>query len=271
MAGSNAPIQAIQHVRRMRGGSQAHLFRASDNHFYVVKFQNNPQSTRILANEFFGTLLGRLLGLPMPEVQIIEVSEWLIANTPELKIDLGGISVPCTSGLQFGSRYVTDPLKQAVFDYLPHSMLDRISNLNDFPRVLAFDKWTNNNDGRQAVFVKQPHSCLYSAFFIDQGYCFNAGEWNFQDSPLRGIYGHNAVYAAVEGWDSFEPALSRIEQIALPDLLNLSTEIPREWYRNDRNALSDLLRTMHKRRTLVREFISAFRNSSRKPFPNWTV
>jgi len=256
----------------MRGGSQAHLFRASDNHFYVVKFQNNPQSTRILANEFFGTLLARLLGLPMPEVRIIEVSEWLITNTPELKIDAGGgISVPCTSGLQFGSRYVADPLKQAVFDYLPHSMLHRISNLDDFPRVLAFDKWTNNNDGRQAVFVKQPKSRLYSAFFIDQGYCFNADQWNFQDSPLRGTYGHNAVYASVKGWDSFEPALSRIKQIALSDLLNLTAELPATWYGNDLETLSRLTRTLHERRALVREFISAFRNSSRKPFPNWTA
>jgi hypothetical protein len=27
-------------VRRMRGGAQAHLMRADDGHFYVVKFQN---------------------------------------------------------------------------------------------------------------------------------------------------------------------------------------------------------------------------------------
>ena len=28
----------------------------------------------------------------------------------------------------------------------------------------------------------------YTATFIDQGYCFNAGEWTFPDSPLRGVY-----------------------------------------------------------------------------------
>ena len=45
------PVEAVQHVRRMRGGAQAHLMRADDGHFYVVKFQNNPQRLRVLANE----------------------------------------------------------------------------------------------------------------------------------------------------------------------------------------------------------------------------
>ena len=46
------PTEAVQHVRRMRGGAQAHLMRAADGHFYVVKFQNNLQHLRVLANEF---------------------------------------------------------------------------------------------------------------------------------------------------------------------------------------------------------------------------
>ena len=42
--------QALEHIRRMRGGAQAHLMRCSDSFYYVVKFQNNPQHVRILAN-----------------------------------------------------------------------------------------------------------------------------------------------------------------------------------------------------------------------------
>lgn len=181
------PIQAVQHVRRMRGGSQAHLLRASDNYFYVTKFQNNPQDVRILANEYLATRLAALLGLPVPEVAIIDVPEWLIQNTRELSIDLGGgMLVPCVSGLQFGSRYVADPLTTSVFDYLPETMLKRVANIGDFAGVLVFDKWTGNSDGRQAVFVKQAKQRNYRAVFIDQGYCFNAGEWNFPDSTTAG-------------------------------------------------------------------------------------
>jgi hypothetical protein len=33
---------AVEHVRRMRGGAQAHLMRCDDEAYYVVKFQDNP-------------------------------------------------------------------------------------------------------------------------------------------------------------------------------------------------------------------------------------
>src|SRR6516225_466119 len=96
------PLYAVQHICRMRGGSQAYLMRVSDGAYYVTKFQNSPQGIRILANEMFATSLGLWLGLPMPPVAAIEVSDWLIANTPELRIELAGSQVPCSSGLQFG-------------------------------------------------------------------------------------------------------------------------------------------------------------------------
>ncbi|HEV2172084.1 MAG TPA: HipA family kinase, partial [Nitrospira sp.] len=71
----NPDISAIQHLRPLRGGAQSHLMRASDGHFYVTKFQNNPQHVRVLANEMFATELGLRLGLPLPPVRVLEVSE----------------------------------------------------------------------------------------------------------------------------------------------------------------------------------------------------
>jgi hypothetical protein len=265
------PISAVQHIRKMRGGSQAHLLRASDTHYYITKFQNNAQAVRILANEYLATRLGRFLGLPMPEVAALEVSEWLIQNSPDLKIDLGVGSVLCASGLQLGSRYVADPLQTPVFDYLPEAMLNRIANWQDFPRVLAFDKWTGNSDGRQAVFVKQPKERRYRGIFIDQGHCFNAGEWNFPDSPLRGAFARNSVYERVIGWKAFEPTLSRIEQIGQTEIWNVAQELPAQWYEHDSEALSRLIESLYKRRSLVRDLIISFRRSTRNPFPNWTA
>jgi hypothetical protein len=264
-------IYAMQHVRRMRGGSQSHLLRASDTHFYICKFQNNPQDIRILVNEYLATRLAALLGLPVPEVAIIDVPEWLIQNSPELKIDIGGgLLRPCASGPQFASRYVADPHTTAVFDYLPGSILKQIANINDFPQVLAFDKWTGNADGRQAVFAKEPNQRRYKAWFIDQGYCFNAGEWSFPDSPLRGVFGRIAVYEHVTGWTAFEPTLSRIEAITEAAISRIASEIPPEWFRHEFSSLSRLTATLHQRRLAVRNLITGFRKSTRNPFPNWT-
>lgn len=263
------PIQAVQHIRRMRGGSQAHLIRASDQNLYVTKFQNNPQHVRILANEYMATRMGTLLHLPMPEARIMEVSDWLIENTPELRMNIGTGFVRCTSGLQFASHYVGHPGYENVFDYWPDSQFLRIANPEDFPRVLVFDKWTGNSDGRQATFVKQPDSRMYRGVFIDQGYCFNASEWNFVDSPLRGTFPRNSVYEGVTSWQSFEPTLSWIEQIDIQDLWKIATELPEDWYQHDSEGLTRLIEALHARRTRIRELVTSFRHSTRNPFPNW--
>ena len=77
----NTCISAVQHLRPLRGGAQSHLLRASDGFCYVTKFQNNPQHIRVLANEMLATRLGLALGLPMPRVAVIEISDWLIEHT----------------------------------------------------------------------------------------------------------------------------------------------------------------------------------------------
>ena len=163
------PTQAAQHVRRMRGGAQAHLMRASDGHFYVVKFQNNPQHLRVLANEFLATRLAERVGLPVPVAEIVEVSPWLVQNTPALCIEIGSSSMPCAAGLQFGARYVCDPGEGVVFDYLPESMMTRIKNPAAFAGMLVLDKWLGNANGRQAVFSKKGAERKYTATFIESG------------------------------------------------------------------------------------------------------
>ena len=91
-------LSAIAHIRRLRGGSQSHLLRASDGNLYVTKFQNNPQHIRVLANEMFATRLGQALGLPIPQVEVIEVPDWLTINTPELSVETGGCRIRCSTG-----------------------------------------------------------------------------------------------------------------------------------------------------------------------------
>jgi len=266
----NACISAIQHLRPLRGGAQAHLLRASDGACYVTKFQNNPQHIRVLANEMLATNLGLALGLPMPRVEVIEVSDWLIEHTEDLRISLGGTKIPYHSGKQLGSLYVGCESPAMTLDYLPRELLQGVVNLGDFARVLVLDKWTCNSDGRQAIFCRKTlRSRRYSATFIDQGYCFNAGEWTFPDSPLRGAYANNCVYEGVLGWEAFEPVLSRAEEMDVHTIRRCAADIPEEWYERDRDGLDRLVQALHQRRGTIRNLIIEFRRSSRNPFPNW--
>jgi hypothetical protein len=200
-------LLAVEHIRRMRGGAQSHLMRCDDGGYYIVKFQNNPQHVRVLANEMLGTRIAGCLGLPVPRVEVVEVRPDLIRLTAELVVELGMRRTACRAGKQFGSQYPGDPTQRAVFDFLPDEQLTQVENVTDFVGMLVFDKWTCNTNGRQAVFYLEPGRSRYRAVMIDQGFCFNAGEWNFPDAPLRGLYSRHSVYRHVTGIDSFEPWL----------------------------------------------------------------
>ena len=92
---------AVEQIRRMRGGAQAHLMRCADgsDEYYVVKFQNNPQGVRILANELLATRLAARMGLPVPGAAVVEVREELIEQTEDLVMQLGRGRAPCQAGL----------------------------------------------------------------------------------------------------------------------------------------------------------------------------
>src|SRR5271155_2825051 len=229
-------LRAIEQIRRMRGGAQSHLMRCSDENYYVVKFQNNPQHRKVLVNDLLGTRLASQLGLPTAPVAVIEVTADLIRLTPELCIELPRSKTPCSPGLQFGSRYPGDPRKLTLYDFLPDEKLREVANLHDFAGMLVFDKWTCNTNGRQTLFFEQntkktlpggevvrgtsspsgpgETGATYETVMIDQGFCFNAGEWNFPDAPLRGLYARNRVYDGVTGLDSFGRWLERLEKRA---------------------------------------------------------
>lgn len=268
---STQPVLALEQIRRMRGGSQSHLMRCSDQRYYVVKFPNNPQGPRILANEMMGGRLAQLLNLPVAAARVVYVDPQLIECTEELVMEMGRLRIRCHDGLCFGSLYQGNIRHGTTENDLADWELRRVKNLNDFCGMLVFDKWTCNTDGRQVVFWRKQNHEAYRAAMIDQGFCFNAEEWNFPDSPLRGLYCRSAVYERVRSIQAFEPWLSRVEQIKRDELFAVVDGIPRSWYETYRDAVEDLLDRLYKRRMRVRELLHSAKESSRLPFPNWTT
>ncbi len=262
-------VLAVQHIRRMQGGAQGQLMLGADGQAYVVKFQNNPQHARVLANEFLATRLARAAGLTVPDVDLVEVSEWLVRHSPQMEIDRGRSKVPCATGLQFGSRFVGGLMPGQVMDFLPEEKLAEVRNRAEFAGILALDKWTGNANGRQAVFVRKQREQRYRAVFIDFGHCFQAGAWRFEDVPLRGVYFCNDVYREIEGWESFEPWLTRLETMAADTVWTAAGEIPPAWYGGDLGELETLVEKLLARRSRIRTLIEEFRESSRNPFPQW--
>jgi len=237
----------------MRGGAQSHLMRCSDGHYYVVKFQNNPQHRRILVNELLGTRLAGRLGLPTAPVEIIEVSEELIRLTPDLAMEMPRSRIPCQAGLQFGSRNTNG--RQTVFFLKMAEGSERSA-----PLASAHGQPEHSS----------PSGLRYETLMIDQGFCFNAGEWNYPDAPLRGLYTRNRVYEGVTGMASFGPWIDCVENRMTERVLDqLGREIPPAWYEDDYDALLRLLEQLHRRRTRVPDLLLEAKKSNRQPFPNW--
>lgn len=263
--------RAIEHVRRLRGGTQSHLMRCEDGGYYVVKFQNNPQGVRILANEMMAGKLAQALGLPVAQPEVVEVSDWLIEHTPELYVDWGKQRLRCRSGFQFGSRFPCDPLRTPAYDFLPDSLLETVSNRRSFWGMLVFDKWTCNCDSRQSVFCRPSggDSSPYVATMVDQGFCFNANEWNFPDAPLRGLCMQLSIYAGVVGWESFEPFLTRLANLSEEVLEEAAAAVPPEWYEGKTEELRALLSALAERRRQVAPMLWELQQSPKRPFPAW--
>jgi hypothetical protein len=271
------PLTAVRHLRKMRGGAQAHLLEADDGNWYVVKFRNNPQHRRVLVNEALCATLLRYLKISAPETALIQVGAAFLAANPECSIQLGTRRLAIEPGWQFGSQYPGDPSKIAVYDFLPDALLGQVANLEDFRAILVFDKWVGNADGRQSVFyramVRRAGStgghASFVARMIDHGYAFNGPNWDFPESAVQGLYARKLVYDTVRSLDDLQPWLDQVVHFPEEVIDQAWKSIPADWIEGEEDALDRLLEQFFERRARVPALIQSCRDSRINPFPNW--
>jgi hypothetical protein len=275
------PVTATRLLRRLRGGAQAHLLEADDGGFYVTKFLENPQHRRILVNEWVSAVLLRYLNLPCASADVVVLTEEFLAREAELYIQLGSRRLPVRPGWHFGSRYPVPPDKQAVYDYLPDSLLAATANLPDFLGMLVFDKWVGNADSRQSVFFRanlrpwlkrddlHPAQKGFVALMIDHGYAFDGPNWTFTDSPLQGLYYRPLVYECVKSIDDFEPWLTRVVEFPQEVMDEAWRTLPPSWLEDDEPGLLRIFETLLRRRSRVRDLLHSARAARGAIFPNW--
>jgi hypothetical protein len=265
-------IEAVEFVRRMRGGSQSQLVRCSNGGYYVVKFQNNPQGKRILVNEVIGTLLAKHLGLPVGEIAIVNVNDFLIRYTEDAVVQLERTRIPYQLGTCFGSRLIgeTDRQGHLCHGVLPDFARARISNPRDFLGMLVFDKWTCNVDNRQAILMRNAEDDRLVAVMIDNGGCFNSSRWTFPDCPTRGMVCGGQIYRQAESIDDFEPWLSRLErETDISMLRRIGEMVPEEWCDSDRDSLDRLLIELQHRCKIVRSLLLRTLRGRPNDFPRF--
>lgn len=273
------PVDARRLLRKMRGGAQAHLIEASDGHAYVVKFLNNPQHRRILANEWIASAFLHYLGISTPETAVVEIKPEFLEANPDVYMQLGNKHMKPDIGWHFGSRFPGEVARTVVYDFLPDTLLSKVANLNEFAGTLAFDKWMGNADSRQAVFFRarvagvgptaSPGALGFVAQMMDNGYVFDGPNWRFSESAIQGLYFRPIVYESVRGLDAFEPWLERIRHFPEEVVDRAIHTVPRSWIEGDEDALERLLEQLMRRRKRVADLIADCRTARANPFPAW--
>jgi len=274
------PLNAVRHVRRMRGGAQAHLLEADDGNWYVVKFRNNPQHRRVLVNELLSANFLAYLKIAAPQIATVRLTSEFLAANPEIHMQIGSRQIEVEPGWHFGSRYPGDPGRTAVYDFLPDALLTQVANREDFRAILVFDKWTANADGRQCIFYRalvrgdrggetSSGRPRFVAQMIDNGYAFNGPHWDFPESALQGLYARRVVYESVRSLDDFQPWLEQVMHFPEEVMDRAWKSLPPEWTDGEDEALERLLEELFARRRRLPELITACREARTDPFPLW--
>jgi hypothetical protein len=102
-------VTATRYATPLReGGSLPAIVEADDDGLYVVKFRGAGHGPRALVAEVVAGEIGRHLGLPVPEIVLVEVNPALAKAEPDAEIrDLLGRSAGLNMGLDFLPGAVT--------------------------------------------------------------------------------------------------------------------------------------------------------------------
>ncbi len=169
--------------------SKSQHIKADDHNSYIVKFKNNPQGTRILANELVASSIAKLINVPCPEFSIINVNAGLVDYINKIN------STNFAPGNQFASRYL--PSKDMLSNEISNA-----SNIYDWSKVIIFENLIQNQD-----FDKK-HILLYidkkdkkmKFCVIDHGCAFKNQNWtalkpkNIQNNIENLLYNNNLKY-----------------------------------------------------------------------------
>jgi hypothetical protein len=173
--------RARKFVRKLRGGSQAHLIEATDGCHYLVKFIGNRQHRRTLVNELIRAAALQHLRIAAPATSLVEVTPEFLRQNPKIYLATGGQRKSVKPGIHLGSMYPGDPSKVAVYELVPDTILEKTNNLEDFIGCLIFDKWTGNRLSSKGI------STCKGAGRKDDGLLFKHTFPRTDDRPMLAI------------------------------------------------------------------------------------
>src|ERR1041385_30710 len=119
-------VAATRYVTPLReGGSLPPIVEADDDGMYVLKFRGAGQGPKALIAELLAGELGRILGLPIPEIVFVELTAELARTEPDQEIQE---LIKASAGLNLALDYLPgsvmyDPLAERLDSALASSIV----------------------------------------------------------------------------------------------------------------------------------------------------
>jgi hypothetical protein len=261
-------LHAYRFVQKMRGGAQSTLVDTGEGCF-VVKWSQNAQHRRVLINEAVCSELLRRLGVASPSWSWIHVDRVFLQNNPQIRIERPRGYTAIEPGWHFGSRYPVDPDREAVYDFLPSRIVEKVTNRWDFLKILVFDVWVDNRDQRQAVFFRSANRGL-RVEMIDHGHAlgFDGVEWCSSGELVRDLYpGTWALHTSVQAPERYDQAIAAIREVTREYLTRLCSMVPPEWIQDDAALLSRQFDRLIGRGLSLSESVAGARARILRPHP----
>lgn len=130
-------VRATRYVTPLReGGSLPGLVEADDDGLYVVKFRGAAQGSRALVAEIIAGELGRAIGLPVPELVLVDVDPLLAGDEPDPWVQELLVASP---GINVGLDFLPGSL---TYSPLADANVDPVFNAD----VVWFDSLVTNSD-----------------------------------------------------------------------------------------------------------------------------
>jgi hypothetical protein len=176
-----------------------------------------------------------------------------------LEFQIGHHRIPIAEGVHLGSLCPVDPARKAIFDLLPRRLLQNVVNLPDLVFTFVFDRWVNQTDTRQAIFIRERGAgdgTRFRAYLIDHGLSFGGSRWELCEGALNGLYHDRSVYENTTTEAEYHAAVDRINEMPEKSLVSIEDDIPEEWLQaGDREEMTRLVELLCNRRAKLHDAI----------------
>lgn len=213
-------VSATRYVTPFReGGSLPGLVEADDDGLYVVKFRGAAQGPRALVAEVIAGELGRALGLPVPELVLVDVDPAIAGVEPDPWV---------------GELLLRSPGINLGLDYLPGSLtFDPRADGRPDPDLAANIVWfdalvTNTDRSPRNPNILSWHRRLW---LIDHGASlFIHHTWFDPDAHARRPLSTIASHVLLPYASSLAAAHERLAPLVTDDLLTgVAGKVPDAW------------------------------------------